>query len=290
MTRIAINYEPTIADLIGDVAARGLISGLEIIPDSYAHENVDDLQALLARYRLPYAFHFVDLSLGSADFRTNHSLDAYARMVRTLEPAHCSDHLTCCRASAIDLRQNLGVPRTADMLEIFVDNIRRTRRRFGPRPFLVENIASQWEFRASNIDRAEFYCAVLERSGAAALLDVHNLYADELNFGTDPIAIIDRIPAERIVEVHVSGGTWSADRATYNDSHNFRVPPRVFDLLRYVVQRRRPPWVVFERVTSDRHLRRLSREIVEDLETINRIIEPWTQHAAPRSRASKRAG
>jgi hypothetical protein len=294
MTRIGINYEEPIAALIAGAAARGLVSGIEIIPDSYAYDGgVGELRQLIARYDLPCAFHFIDLSLGSADFATENRLSAYAAMVRQIDPVHCSDHLTCCRAGAIDLRQNLGVPRTPEMVEIFAENIQRTRRRFGAsRRLLIENIASHWEFAESTLGPTAFYRAVLERSGAFALVDVHNLYVDELNFGIDAAAAIDQIPAERIAEVHVSGGSWSGNRATYIDSHDTRIPPRVFELLAHVLGRCRPDWVVFERLTREREreLDQISKEILEDLITMNGLVEQWTKQRAPRSRRSSAAG
>jgi uncharacterized protein (UPF0276 family) len=276
MTEIGINYEAPLAGLVEQAARSGLVQVIEIIPDSYAHEHTDALRQILDRYRMPYVFHFVDNSLGSADYADNNNLAAYGEMVRKLKPRFTSDHLTCCRAGDIDLRMNLAVPRTEEMKEVFVENIRLTRNRFGrQRKFLVENIGGLWDFPASTIEAARFYREIVERSGAYFLLDVHNLYAQELNERVDAVEFIESLPPERIVEVHVSGGSWTADRSTYLDSHSSRTPGRVFDLLEVVLERAEPDLVVLERVTTKRDPPRVAKEIVADLEIMNDLVRRW---------------
>jgi uncharacterized protein (UPF0276 family) len=288
VTEIGINYEPAIGDLVMKAIAAGLASIVEIIPDGYAHDQQDELRALLAAFRRPYVFHFVDNSLGSADFATNNNLRVNARMVKSLRPMHVSDHLTFCRAGNLDLKQNLAVPRTRELAQIFVNNIKLARRRMGAE-FLIENIGGIWEFEESTMEPSEFYRNIVIDSASKCLLDLHNLYVDELNFGTDPVRFIEALPPELVVEVHVAGGTWNRARTTYHDSHDDRIPARVFELLDLVLARTRPAVVVLERVTAGRDLRRLSREIWRDLEQLNELNDSWNQRWQRRRRSNRSA-
>src|SRR5262245_61638973 len=174
-------------------------------------------------FGVPYTFHFISNSLGSADFDRNNDVGVFAKMMSTLAPVHYSDHLTCCRIGSVDLAQNISVPRTPEMVELFVANIRLLKRRLGGRrqvPFLIENLTCGIEYQDSTLGPAEFYRAIAERSDSYFLLDVHNLYVDEVNLGLDAVKFIERLPAERIREVHVAGGAWAQSKRTYLDSHD----------------------------------------------------------------------
>jgi uncharacterized protein (UPF0276 family) len=211
-----------------------------------------------------------------------------ARMVKSLRPVHVSDHLTFCRAGRLDLKQNLAVPRTPELMGIFVDNIKLARHRMAAE-LLIENIGCMWDFEESTIERSDFYRTIVIDSGAKCLLDLHNLYVDELNFGSDPVQFIKALPPELVAEVHVAGGTWNRSRTTYHDSHDARIPPRVFELLDLVLARARPAVVVLERVTDGRDLDRLSREIWRDLEQLNELNNAWNQRWQRRKRSQRQA-
>jgi Protein of unknown function (DUF692) len=76
---------------------------------------------------------------------------------------------------------------------------------------------------------------LLAVSGVGLLLDLHNLYANAVNFGDDPHTFLRRLPLERVTAVHLSGGRWidgpyGARRLL--DDHLHDVPPEVFALLR----------------------------------------------------------
>ena len=84
------------------------------------------------------------------------------------------------------------------------------------------------------------------------LLDLHNLYANAVNFGFDPYAFIDRMPQERIDAIHLAGGRWikakTTDERRLLDDHLHDVPDSVYDLLKYVAQKIfRPLTVILER-------------------------------------------
>ena len=84
------------------------------------------------------------------------------------------------------------------------------------------------------------------------LLDLHNLYANAVNFGFDPYAFIDRMPQERIHAIHLAGGRWikakTTDERRLLDDHLHDVPDSVYELLKYVAQKIfRPLTVILER-------------------------------------------
>ena len=278
MSYIGLNYEPPLHGLIADAVAERLVTAIEIIPDAYAFHRARELRELLHGFGVPYALHFISNSLGSADFDRNNDLTAFARMLSGLAPVHYSDHLTCCRSGELDLMQNIAVPRTPEMVDLFVANIRLLQRRLGARrrvPFLIENLTCGLEYQESTLGPAEFYRAIAEGSDSYFLLDVHNLYVDEINHGRDAMKFIARLPAERIREVHVAGGRWQHGERTYLDSHDRKTPSRVLELLDAVLARANPALILLERQATD--VDTIGRELLDDLSDIHRIHNSWTR-------------
>lgn len=74
---------------------------------------------------------------------------------------------------------------------------------------------------------------ILERVDGYLVLDLHNLWCQAVNFGLDPIALMERYPLDRARVLHVSGGSWSTHGAARlrRDTHDASVPDEVFALV-----------------------------------------------------------
>jgi uncharacterized protein len=83
------------------------------------------------------------------------------------------------------------------------------------------------------------------------LLDLHNLYANASNFDLDPFAILDSLPLECVVSVHLSGGHCEAGedgRSRLIDDHLHDPPPVIYELLETLALKApRPLTVIIER-------------------------------------------
>jgi uncharacterized protein (UPF0276 family) len=155
-----------------------------------------------------------------------------------------TEHLAFVRGGGIETGHLLPLPRTWEVLDLVVENVRRARAAL-PVPLGLENIASLVEWPEAELSEADFLCEVLERADVRLLLDVENVYANARNHGDDPRNFLDRIPLERIAYVHVAGGAES--RGLYHDTHTYPVPPAVIDLLEEVCARAAVPGVMLER-------------------------------------------
>ena len=99
---------------------------------------------------------------------------------------------------------------------------------------------SAFYFHAGDpLEEASWIARVLEHSSARLLLDLHNVHTMATNAGFDPRAYLDRLPLERVIEMHVSGGSNSdsrwlrSGRVLRLDSHDGPVPEAVWDLCAY---------------------------------------------------------
>jgi len=130
------------------------------------------------------------------------------------------------------------------MLEVLVDNVGIAAARL-PVPLALEPIATVFDWPDAEIDEGAFVTELLERTDTLLLLDVANLYANARNHGYDPVALLDRLPLDRLAYVHVAGGVEQA--GLHHDTHAHPVAPGVLDLLAHLAERRPVPGVMLER-------------------------------------------
>jgi uncharacterized protein (UPF0276 family) len=188
--------------------------------------------------------HGVRLSLGSACEPDPARLAALATLAGRVDAPLVSEHIAFVRAAGVEAGHLLPVPRTRAMLEVLVANV-TTAMAALPVPLALEPIAALFEWPDAEIDEAAFVTELLDRTGALLLLDVANVYANARNHGHDPVAVLDRLPLDRLAYVHVAGGM--EESGLYHDTHANPVPPAVFDLLAHLAARRTVPGAMLER-------------------------------------------
>lgn len=96
----------------------------------------------------------------------------------------------------------------------------------------LENLALAFSKR-DVADQGRFIAELLEPVDGYLLLDLHNIYCQSENFGLPMIEIATSYPLERVLELHVAGGSWSDHEGKHirRDTHDGRVPDEVLDAL-----------------------------------------------------------
>ncbi len=199
---------------------------------------------------MPVLLHGVSLGLASTIAVEERRLDRMARLVESIRPESWSEHLAFVRAGGIEIGHLMAPPRTEASIEGACRNLERARRVVGSAPAL-ENIATLIEPPLSSLGESCWVGAICRGAGAGLLLDLHNLYANAVNVGRDPMALLRDFPLERVSTVHLSGGCWidgpnGAKRRL--DDHIHDVPPAVLGLLTELGRLvRQPLTVIIER-------------------------------------------
>jgi uncharacterized protein (UPF0276 family) len=111
-------------------------------------------------------------------------------------------------------------------------------------PFIIENPPSYIPMPDSTYSQPDFLCELCERSDAGLLLDLTHLYVSATNLNFDAMAAVRKLPAERIVEIHISGASEQAELMW--DDHAVLPPEPVFELLAAASERARPRAVTLE--------------------------------------------
>lgn len=200
---------------------------------------------LAARADYPLSLHAVGLSLGAAAGLDSDHLERLAALVDTVDPVLVSDHASFARVhrpgdgAVVHVNDLLPLPWTRaalDVMAVHVDQV-QTRLR---RQLLVENLSACVRWRASEMSEAEFFTALVRRTGCGLLVDLNNLVVNAQNAGeADPVAaacaFVDAIPPGSVGEIHLAGHTWAG--ALCIDDHGSRVPASVHAVLAHAVRR-----------------------------------------------------
>lgn len=249
--RFGVTWQPALA--AGILAHLDRIDVVEVIAEDHDVASSRGMRALetLARH-VPVVVHGVSLGPASTMRPEARRLDRLARLVNRVKPAFWSEHLACVRAGEIEIGHLAAAPRTQATIDATSANLARAAAIVGSRP-LVENIATLMDPPASDCSEAQWVSGVVTSSGCDLLLDLHNVHANSVNFGFDPIAYLDTIDCTRVGAIHLAGGSWIDDggdarERRYLDDHLHDVPDPVYSLLTEVGARvNRALTVILER-------------------------------------------
>lgn len=181
------------------------VGWLEVHTENYLDRAGRDwhvLQQLRRDY--PVSLHGVGLGLGSArGFAPDH-LQRVRELVRAIEPALVSEHLSW--GAVGDRQLNDLLPLTLDqaaldLLCARVDQVQDTLQR----QLLLENVSTYARFEADAMTEAQFMAALAARTGCALLLDINNLYVNQCNHGEDALAALEAIAPGTVGELHLGG-------------------------------------------------------------------------------------
>ncbi len=239
---VGIGWRPEIAGFVAELPG---LRFAEVVAESVpAHTPLPQGLAELKGRGVAVVPHGVSLSLGGAEPVDPHRVAHLAAVANRLDAPLVSEHIAFVRAGGVEAGHLLPLPRSRAAVDATVANVRRTQAEL-PVPIALEPIAALFDWPDDELDEGAFLTEILDRTDALLLLDVANVYANALNRGTDPLALFDRIPLERIAYVHVAGG---AERdGVYHDTHTDAVPPAVLDLISELCARHRPPALMLER-------------------------------------------
>ncbi|MBK8321997.1 MAG: DUF692 family protein [Betaproteobacteria bacterium] len=249
MDRVGLGWRGELAASI--LERLDAIDVLEVIAEDWTRAPAREQRSLRALGReRPLLLHGVALGLASRHAVEDKRLAALARLFETAAPESWSEHLAFVRAGGHEIGHLAAPPRGPASIEGALRNLERARRIVGTTPAL-ENIATLVAPPASPMDEGAWTRRIVEGAGAPMLLDLHNLYANALNAGIEPVALLDTMPLASVRLVHLSGGRWLrppglAPRLL--DDHLHDVPDPVYTLLETLAARvPQPLTVILER-------------------------------------------
>jgi uncharacterized protein (UPF0276 family) len=223
---------PHYAEILG---ASPAVDWFEILSEYYMHTGgrpLATVEEIADRY--PIAMHGVSLSIGSTDPLDRAYLAELRVLAERVGAAWLGDHVCWTGVGGRNSHDLLPMPYTEEALAHVVARGRAVQDALA-RPLVLENPSTYAEFTASTMSEPEFLGRLAEDADCALLLDVNNVYVTCRNHDLDPVAYLDAIPLEHVVQIHLAGHT---DNGTHCiDTHDGRVIDAVWDLYARVIAR-----------------------------------------------------
>jgi hypothetical protein len=187
------------------LARRPAIPWVEVHSENFFADGGRQIE-IIETVRRDYgvSLHGVGLSLGSADPLDRGHLSRLKNLVRHVEPALVSEHLSWSSVGGVYLNDLLPLPRTAEALAHAAARIGAVQDCLG-RQLLIENVSSYVAFADDGMPEWEFIVQVARRAGCLLLIDVNNIYVSSRNHGFDPHEYLRAIPPALVAEIHLAG-------------------------------------------------------------------------------------
>lgn len=183
--------------------------------------------------------HGVRYSLLSGDFseRQNTWLKQTEAELKRYPYRHITEHFGFMTSEHFHKGAPLPVPLNSQTLAIGRDRLQRLQQ-IACIPVGIENLA--FAFSADQVkEQGEFLEKLIAPIDGFLILDLHNVWCQAVNFGTDAEALIRSYPLHKVKEIHLSGGSWStassSDKPVRRDTHDEAVPKEVLRLLAYAL-------------------------------------------------------
>ncbi len=244
---------------------------VEVSPENYMRRG-GYFPAALGKIReiYPVISHGLTLSIGGTDALDRAYLDELHDFVKEVGADFHSDHLCWSGTRDNMLHELLPLPFTEEAIHHVAARLRQAQDLIGV-PVGVENVTYYAPLGVPAMSEADFVRGVLSESGCKLLLDVNNVYVNALNHGEDPLDFLERMPLDRVAELHVAGHhVW--DNGLVIDTHGARAPDPVHELMAWVIERTGPLPVLLERDTEIPPLDELLDEVAQLQITYDRAV------------------
>lgn len=196
---------------------------------------IRDENSLLSRIikNKPLVLHGLDLSVGTPE-RID---EGYCNKLETvINETNChwfSDHISLTKIENIEVGHLMPISFNEENIELIVSKVKSLTKRIS-KPFLLENITYYYKIPNSNIAEEDFITQILNRADCGMLLDLNNLYLNSLNHCYDPYEFLNKLPLERVVEIHLAGGSYKENM--HVDTHANAISKEVWELFDYVAK------------------------------------------------------
>lgn len=225
------------------------LAWVEVSPENYVGRGGAFARHLaLVRARWPVVTHGLSLSLGGSDPLDEDYLAQVRDFVREVGSPWHSDHLCFGSVEGTQLHDLLPLPRTRAMVRHVAARIERVQQVLGV-PLAIENVSAYAHPGEAEFDEATMLRELVRSTGVRLLLDVNNVYVNACNQALDAREMIDALPLDAVVQLHVAGHMVSPDGLRI-DTHGEPVCDEVFALLEHTLRRTGPIPVLLERDQS----------------------------------------
>ena len=241
---------------------------VEVHPENYI-ERGGRFGRILERAReaWPVVAHGLTMGFGALEPCDPHYQRELRSFLKDLEVSWHSEHACFGSVDGVFAHDLLPLPFTEEAVRVVSQRIMEAQDALGL-PVALENVSYYAAMGTDPLAEVDFLNEILSRTGALLLLDVNNVYVNSQNFGFDPRIWIDRVPVERVVQMHVAGHLVREDGLRI-DTHGEPVPEGVYTLLEHTLRRTGSKPILLER---DNNIPPLEEQL-EELRRLQEIVD-----------------
>jgi uncharacterized protein len=245
---VGLAYGPGILEFID--SNPGLVDYVEMPFEQLRHSP--DLASI--QETIPVILHCASMSIAGFVPPSEATVDAINVEAKRTKTPWIGEHLAFVSADGIseeadrdtaptNLTYTLCPQLSEETIDRVAENLVSLRPRFGV-PLILENSPQYFLVPGSTMDMGDFVSKVASQCDIDLLLDLSHLMITSTNTGVDVTKEIDRLPLERVVEIHISG--LNLQSGIVWDDHAAPAPPEMFALLERAIQRANPRALTME--------------------------------------------
>ena len=220
------------ADLVDVIEIEPQTTWLETQSNSAPYRIIDQVIEHIIELPFRKIVHSIGVPVGGTVPPESTQLTLLQQTIRQLDAPWVSEHLSF--NATPDFRTGFFLPprQTQKGVETAVAAIKTLKQTLHT-PIAVETGVNYLRPRQDEMSDGAFVAAVVENASCGLLLDIHNIYANELNGRQSVDDFVAEIPLERVWEVHVAGGFEM--EGYWLDAHSGAIPDPLFEKAKRIV-------------------------------------------------------
>ena len=233
---VGIIYSPTVLKIN---FPEGLLDTVEVEPQTLCIRNKDDHLRIPTEVfeeinQLPYnkLVHSIGAPVGGSLLPKAEQLDLINYSAELFDSPWVTEHLSFNAITEFNTGFFLPPCQTEKGLELAVRNIGHLQNKI-KRPIAIETGVNYLRPNSHEFSDGYFVAQICEATGCGILLDIHNLFANQLNGRQSITDFLNEIPLQNVVEMHIAGGTELND--LWLDSHSGPIDKRLMAITREIL-------------------------------------------------------
>lgn len=240
---VGIVYLPGLEPVLQ--SGRDLIDVIEVEPATIWYKKADgsfksngEILSFLADQPFHKLIHGVGFPIGGSVPPEAASFAPFQHIAELLQPEFISEHLNFNKAmigrTVVETGFLLPALQSLSTVKQVVNNINGFKQHVNY-PFAFETPVNYLQPMSGEISDGDFFALIAEQSNCGILLDLHNLWCNEINGRQRILDVIDCLPLDRIWEVHIAGGDWL--NGYWLDGHSGLIPDPLKEIAADVIPR-----------------------------------------------------
>ncbi len=233
---VGIIYSPTIEKINFPT---GLIDTLEIEPQTLCIRDQHDFlkipeDVFNAINQLPFnkLVHSIGAPVGGTMLPEKDQLELISYTTQLFESPWVTEHLSFNATTEFNTGFFLPPCQTQKGVELTIRNIKYLQNAI-PKPIAIETGVNYLKPNNHEMNDGAFVANLCKETGCGILLDIHNLFANQLNGRQSIEDFLKEIPLEHVVEMHIAGGTELNN--LWLDSHSGPIDKRLLAITKEIL-------------------------------------------------------